>query len=505
MFCLYRDVLGPELNQDVYQQALALRAAFEPSRTSPNRVDPAHRQSLVVYDRHLTRLTPRFRTVVHEHLGEALRHLGIAAFPVSGMEIQMTAHGDGEFFRQHSDCGSRATAGRALTFVYYFHAEPKQHTGGQLVFFGRDGAQHTVEPANDTLIIFDPRTPHEVRPVRCPSGRFEDNRFTVNGWVHRQPAQARDTFFNGRIFTAVGSWPGMPAASRPPARPPARQPGLPAPPAAGTAAAAEALLALYADLQRTRRRPRSVDEHRHLPADHFFDRYFSANRPVVVRGAFSSSPAITCWSPAYFAANYPDVPIDITSGRGSVRDYETQFRETVRTVRFGEFAQRLTSAPGNDFYLVARNNFFDNPRLRHLRDHLTPPAGIINDQDRSPGSAKMWIGPQGTVTPLHFDEHSILFAQIYGSKHVKLIPAADYPLVYPRDRYYSFVDPESPDLTRYPLFAGACVMDVILNPGDSLFLPAGWWHWVRSLTPSISATFSSFAIAGGNIRLRRFT
>ena len=59
-------------------------------------------------------------------------------------------------------------------------------------------------------------------------------------------------------------------------------------------------------------------------------------------------------------------------------------------------------------------------------------------------------------------------------------------------------------MARYPLFARACVMDVALDPGDSLFLPAGWWHWARSLSVSISASFSSFAVAGGNVPLRRF-
>jgi hypothetical protein len=504
MFCVYRDVLGPELNRDVYEQALALQDTFEPSRTSLG-VDTTHRLSLVVYDPHLTRWAVVLRKVLYEHLDDALEHLGLAAFPISGMEIQMTAHRDGEFFRQHTDCGSWATIDRALTFVYYFHREPKQHTGGELIFFGRDGAEHVVEPANDMLVLFNPRTPHEVRPVSCPSGRFEDGRFTLNGWLRRRSAQPKDTFFDQKIFTAVGSWPGMPAASRPYTGQPTMRTGPPVRPAAGGSSAAEALLSLYADLQWTRPRPRLVDEYSHLSADDFFDRYFSANRPVVLRAAIASSQAVTHWSPDYFTANYPDVPIDITSERKSVPDYETQFRQTVRTIPFGEFVERVTSEVGNDFYLVARNYFFENPRLRHLRDHLTPPVGIINDQDRSPGSTKLWFGPEGTVTPLHFDRHSILLAQIYGKKHVKLVPAAHYPFVYPRDRYYSLVDPECVDMARYPLFARACVMDVVLDPGDSLFLPAGWWHWVRSLSISISATFSSFAVAGRNVPLRRFT
>ena len=53
----------------------------------------------------------------------------------------------------------------------------------------------------------------------------------------------------------------------------------------------------------------------------------------------------------------------------------------------------------------------------------------------------------------------------------------------------SAVDVEHPDLTSYPLFAGAHHYDVILGPGDVLYIPKGWWHYVRSLTPSFSCNF----------------
>jgi predicted 2-oxoglutarate/Fe(II)-dependent dioxygenase YbiX len=505
MFCLYRDVLGQKLNRAIYAEALALRPIFEPSRLSPGRVDTSNRLSMVVYDQHLGRFAAVFRQVLQDRLDDALERLGIPAFPVGAMEIQMTAHSDGEFFHEHTDSGSRATADRALTFVYYFHAQPKRYAGGELVFPSSDGIEQVVEPVNDTLVLFDPHTPHEVRRVSCPSGRLEDGRFTLNGWLRRRSPQPRDTFFDKKVFTAVGSWPGILADSRPTRGPVGRQSAdPPVSSAVSEATTAQALLALYSDLQWSRPRPQTVDEYSYLSADDFFGRYFSANRPVALRGAFSSSEAVARWSPDYFARNYGDVPIAITAGRRAVGDYETHFRQTVRTVMFSEFVERLENETSNDFYLVARNNFFENPQLSHLRDHLAPPAGIINAHDRSPGSAKLWIGPKGTVTPLHFDEHSILFAQLYGTKHFKLIPSFDYPLLYARDRYYSEIDPESVDADRHPRYARACVMDVILGPGDGLFLPVGWWHWVRSLSISISATFSSFRVANGNIRLKRF-
>jgi Rps23 Pro-64 3,4-dihydroxylase Tpa1-like proline 4-hydroxylase len=47
------------------------------------------------------------------------------------------------------------------------------------------GAFVDIEPANDTLVFFPSWYPHEVLPVSCPSGRFEDSRFAINCWVHR--------------------------------------------------------------------------------------------------------------------------------------------------------------------------------------------------------------------------------------------------------------------------------------------------------------------------------
>jgi hypothetical protein len=87
--------------------------------------------------------------------------------------------------------------------------------------------------------------------------------------------------------------------------------------------------------------------------------------------------------------------------------------------------------------------FFDQPALADLRSDLQPPADIINRDDYGPGTMKLWFGPKGTLTPLHHDLHSILFAQVFGTKHIKLIPPFDTAFVYPRKRFYSAVDPST--------------------------------------------------------------
>jgi Rps23 Pro-64 3,4-dihydroxylase Tpa1-like proline 4-hydroxylase len=509
LYHLYCDVLGTEANASILAMAIRQQAQFEHSRVAPRRIDPRSRVSTVVYDDRLGDVSAIVRAAVEARLGEALPDLGIAGFEPAAFELQLTSHNDGEFFLRHTDSCSHLTASRTVAFVYYFHRQPKAHSGGELAFFDAEGRVAVIEPPNDSMVLFDPRTPHEVRPVSCPSGRFEDGRFTLNGWLHRRPVTPRTGFaFDQRIFTPVGRWSATTAKRHASAGTPAkvaappRRPSLPDP-NTGTAALRN-LLKLYGDLHRQRSDPEAIDVRPDLTGAQFFDEYYTRNRPVLMPGLLADSAAVANWSPDYFARHFGSVPIEITNGREQNPDYEVRYRETVRTTTLAEFVERLAStAESNDFYLVARNSFFDRAPLKRLREQLRPPADIIDTSERTYGAMKMWFGPKGTVTPLHFDEHSILFAQVYGRKQLKLIPSFDYHLMYVRDRFYSEVDPTNVDIARNPLFADASVVDVEVNPGDALFLPAAWWHWARSLSVSISTTFSSFAIAEHNTPLTR--
>ena len=48
---------------------------------------------------------------------------------------------------------------------------------------------------------------------------------------------------------------------------------------------------------------------------------------------------------------------------------------------------------------------------------------------------------------------------------------------------------EELDIERFPLFVNAQPYHLILEPGDVLFIPPGWWHHVRSLDTCISVNY----------------
>jgi hypothetical protein len=60
---------------------------------------------------------------------------------------------------------------------------------------------------------------------------------------------------------------------------------------------------------------------------------------------------------------------------------------------------------------------------------------------------------------------------------------------------FSPVDCDAPDLARWPLFEKAAMREVVLSPGEVLFIPVGWWHHVRALDVSITVSFTNFRFA----------
>ncbi len=107
------------------------------------------------------------------------------------------------------------------------------------------------------------------------------------------------------------------------------------------------------------------------------------------------------------------------------------------------------------------------------------------------GPPRFWLGPAGTVTPLHCDYDDNVFAQLWGSKRICLAPPHHDEFLYPSEAnailFGSPFDPEAPDYERFPLARHAAVIDCTVGPGDMLYVPAGWYHQVRSLTFSLSS------------------
>jgi hypothetical protein len=111
--------------------------------------------------------------------------------------------------------------------------------------------------------------------------------------------------------------------------------------------------------------------------------------------------------------------------------------------------------------------------------------------------AALWLGPAGSVTPLHKDSSDNFAFQLIGVKRWTLFPIQQIPLLYmrrtdpvPENEFApSAVDVLRPNLLKFPLFAQAEPIREEIRPGEMLYLPAGWGHFVENLSFSLMVNF----------------
>ena len=162
-------------------------------------------------------------------------------------------------------------------------------------------------------------------------------------------------------------------------------------------------------------------------------------------------------------------------------------------------------------YLAQHDLFSQIPSLRNdisIPDYCftDPPPHTVKgtkDQRTTPHLEEpllnAWFGPAGTVSPLHTDPYYNILCQVVGKKYVRLYNPDQTDKLYPRGfegginmSNTSELDVEGKKdelLRKYPLFHEARYVETILEEGQCLYIPVGWWHYVRSLTVSFSVSF----------------
>ncbi len=236
-------------------------------------------------------------------------------------------------------------------------------------------------------------------------------------------------------------------------------------------------------------RPPEIERRRTPSATEFFDRYWARNVPVVFTDA---TKGWRLWTPRDMKRLVGDVEIMVTEGREADPRYDERFRAHAKKTRMGAFVDRVLAAPKtNDFYMVAQSRTMRRPDMRVLLDRIVVDEDLF-DPATLDGGTSLWFGPKGTVTPLHHDGTNIFFAQIFGRKQFLLASPHEIDILESARGYYADLDPEAPDLERWPWWKDVTVHRVVLEPGEVLFLPVGWWHHVRSLDVSISLSLLNF-------------
>jgi hypothetical protein len=251
------------------------------------------------------------------------------------------------------------------------------------------------------------------------------------------------------------------------------------------------IMSVYGTLNRLRASGGVIDRRERLSRDEFYEQYYCANRPVILTGAFDTWPARTLWNFDYLRARCGECEVEVQFGRDSDANYEINQPLHKRVMRFADYVDLVEhSGPTNDFYMTANNTSRNRTALSALWADV-PVIGEYLDP-ASPDIGFFWMGPPGTRTPFHHDLTNNFMAQVMGRKQIKLVPLCDTPHMSNHLHCYSQVDGHAIDYSRFPSMRDAQLIECTLSPGELLFLPVGWWHYVEGLEASVTMTFTNF-------------
>lgn len=247
------------------------------------------------------------------------------------------------------------------------------------------------------------------------------------------------------------------------------------------------LLSIPARLERLG--PAHIERKQRLDGDAFLHQHYRSNTPVILTGLLDDCAARTRWSLDYFQRQFGERMVEVQFGRNADPQYEQNSIAHKRHMRFGSYVELVRDGGHtNDFYMTANNGQHNGQALHELWQDVPPLADYLAPQPDNRGF--FWLGPAGTVTPLHHDLTNNFMVQIMGRKRVRLVAPWHTPSLRNHRHCFSEVDGRRIDVQRYPAMAGVPVLDCVLAPGEILFLPVGWWHFVEALdiTVTISAT-----------------
>jgi len=187
---IYTDYFEPGINAELYAHAIAKQPDFEHTQTvgldGEGAINESYRHSLSLRPKDFIDYYKILKRKIKEEFPQIVEKLGIEPFELGNVEMHLTSHNHGEFYKPHIDNGQGKLQNRVITFVYYFHSIPKKFEGGQLLFLKNKPKPLIVQPDNNSIVFFNSSFLHAVHPVTCPSHQFEDGRFTLNGWIWRK-------------------------------------------------------------------------------------------------------------------------------------------------------------------------------------------------------------------------------------------------------------------------------------------------------------------------------
>ncbi len=223
-----------------------------------------------------------------------------------------------------------------------------------------------------------------------------------------------------------------------------------------------------------------------ITREEFYKNYYNPQKPVVLRGLWKQYPAYTKWTMEFFKESMGNIEVGLFGNRQE--DLAKTLQAPNVTMRFDEYLNLIEREP-TDLRLFLFPVFKHKPEL--LKDFDYP--AIAKRYIKIPF---MFFGPPKSIVRMHqdIDMSNVFLTQFHGKKRVWLFSPNQSKLLYRLPfNVHSTVDVDNPDYKKYPGLKYVKGMSTVLEHGDTLFMPSGYWHHIEYLTGGFGLSVRTIA------------
>jgi hypothetical protein len=219
-----------------------------------------------------------------------------------------------------------------------------------------------------------------------------------------------------------------------------------------------------------------------LSKEEFMTHYFQPQKPVVIEKFIEDWPAYSKWNLEYMRQIAGEKIVPLYDDRPV--DYKDGFNEPHATMKMSDYIDLLKKEP-TKYRIFLWNILKEVPILQ--QDFKFPKIGL-NIIKSLP---MLFFGGKDSHTFMHYD---IDFANIFhfhfegkkecilfDQKQTKYLYKIPYSLIVRED-----IDFSDPDFQKWPALKYAKGYCTELNHGEALYMPEGFWHYMKYITPGFS-------------------
>ncbi|WP_340199658.1 cupin-like domain-containing protein [Ascidiimonas sp. W6] len=227
----------------------------------------------------------------------------------------------------------------------------------------------------------------------------------------------------------------------------------------------------------------------------FKERYVKLQKPLVIEGLTSDWEAYSKWDLDYIAKIAGDKTVPLYDDRPV--DYKDGFNEPHARMKMRDYIELLKTQP-TQYRIFLYNLMQEVPALAN--DFRWPDIGIRLVKQLP----MLFFGGEDSKVFMHFDidYSNILHFHFHGKKQCIILDPAQSKYLYKVPHSLisrEDIDFDNPDYTKWPALKKANGYIANLNHGEALYMPEGYWHYMKYITPGFSMSLRSFPKKPGNL------